>query len=115
METKISNKLNNVLNLLAQISTKSDMESKHGACIMQSGKIINTGFNHRDRSKIGNMNLPSIHAETDILCRFIKSNTKSRFVCSKSYRNSPLDSSQQCFEKRQQRARFAQKEKYRVL
>src|SRR5688572_9091763 len=92
--TKITNRLANICHKLSEESLKSEMESKHAACIIQGGKVVEIGFNYRNRSRIGNMNLPSVHAETDVLCKFLKRTTKQklrfRFGSSKSKgRDSP--------------------------
>lgn len=45
--------------------TSECVDFKHGAMLMRNGKIIQYGVNSSDRTKIGGLYLPGIHAEFD--------------------------------------------------
>lgn len=87
MEKEISNSIAKKLDSLVEISKNSTMESIHGAGIICGNKMYSLGFNYDNRTKIGDMHCPSIHAEMDAIRRYANQNyfekgkQGQRFLC----------------------------------
>ena len=67
-----SKKLSSFCSSLIDLCECSVMEHKHAACIIKGGKILESGFNYNTRSKVGNLILPSIHAEMSAILKYCK-------------------------------------------
>lgn len=63
----LSTKFDRICSQLSNVAAKSNMTEKHAAAILKGNKIIKSQFNHNMRSRMHNMNMPSIHAEAGLL------------------------------------------------
>lgn len=62
--------MNKYSNIALDVASNSSMNTRHGAVLVKSGKIITTGTNHH-KCHLSNNKL-SVHAEIDAIQRLIK-------------------------------------------
>ena len=74
--TLLSNKFENICSKAKIVSMNSNMNIKLGACVIYRGKIIHYGTNSNVRTIINRKLFPAIHAEVNVVNKFINSNCK---------------------------------------
>jgi deoxycytidylate deaminase len=68
----ISNKLQKFIELANQASTKTNMSTRIGACVISHNKAISIGWNDNIRSAMNRRYVPSIHAEVDAIRDYVQ-------------------------------------------
>ena len=82
---QLSKKQYNILSELMHIAQKSDMQSLHGACIVQNGKIYSKGFNSY-RCLVNGSYTGSTHAEISAIHQLLRRTPPKRAgSCKLSY------------------------------
>ena len=76
--TPISTKTAKYLMEAANEATKSDLNYRHGAVLVNGHKIISTGYN-QTRSKYGNICTSCLHAEAACIHNYVKCNCHEPF------------------------------------
>jgi hypothetical protein len=78
-----SNKIQNICNKLLEECDKSNMNFRHASGIMCGGKLLATGFNTSNRSRISKASVPSIHSEIMAIYNYLKLSSKQ--LCREKY------------------------------
>jgi tRNA(Arg) A34 adenosine deaminase TadA len=96
----MSKRTTNLCNQLIPEAEKSSMSFRHASGIVKNGKMIAMSHNSNIRSRIGGVNMPSIHAEISALSNYLKVG-RGRSGRSSHSRSSPVFGASLYREKRQ--------------
>jgi len=70
-----SDKIQNILSQLIPLAEESDMNSKHTAMLLCSGKPVTSGYNHKRCCNNNQLTL-SFHAEMHVLSKYLSMNNE---------------------------------------
>jgi hypothetical protein len=75
--TLLSRRLQNLCLHAHVASQNSNMKTRLGACVIYRNKAIHYGTNRDDRSGIKGSLFPAIHAEVDVVTKFLQTNCRN--------------------------------------
>lgn len=83
--TLLSRRLENLCLQAQMASHNSNMKVRLGACVLFRGKLIHLGSNSNNRSRLNGAMFPAVHAEVDVVNKFVQSNCKNTRHMRRSY------------------------------